>query len=342
MSSQEIGVAVVGLGRAGMIHAANFRRGVEGARLEAVVDPSAEARKKGAESLGISKSYERLEQALEDRSIGALVVVTPTNLHRDIVVAASTAGKHVLCEKPMAMNAAECAQMIDAAERGGIKLQIGFMRRFDESFRQAKAAIDDGAIGEVVQIKGVTHGPSVPQRWMYDIRASNGPLAEVSSHDIDTQRWLAGSEVSELYTVAGNFRCPQAKSEFPDFYDTFLMTMRFADGKQGLIDGAASVFYGYDVRTEILGTKGILFVGDLGGKPVLVCTADGKLSQQANPSWRTLFAQAYAEEDRSFIRSIATDTAPLVSGRDGLEAVRVVTAGNLSIRERRPVRLEEV
>lgn len=342
MAAAEIGVAVVGLGRAGMIHARNFRRGVEGARFEAIVEPLPEARAKAEASLGLSKSYAVLDEALGDPSIDALVVVTPTDLHREIVVKAARAGKHVLCEKPMAMSIAECEEMNAAAVEAGIKLQIGFMRRFDSRFLEAKRMIDDGAIGEVVQIKAVTHGPSVPQRWMYDLKASNGPLAEVSSHDIDTLRWFAGCDVAEVYAVAGNFRCPEARSEFPDFYDTFLMTVRFEDGKQGMIDGAASVFYGYDVRTEILGTKGILFVGDVAPEPVRVCSTDGRLTQRANPSWRNLFADAYAEEDRSFIRSILDDDKPRVTGRDGMEAVRVVIAGNRSIGAGRPVRLEEI
>lgn len=337
--NDKIGIAVVGSGRAGMIHARNFARGIDGARLVAMVDPSSEARERAAAELGLERGYADYRDALSDPKIDAIVVVTPTVLHREIVVDAAAAGRHVLCEKPMAMDAAECAAMDAACGRAGVKLQIGFMRRFDRNFRAAKAAVDSGAIGEVVLVKSLTRGPSVPQPWMYDIGASNGPLAEVNSHDIDTLRWFAGADVSEVYAIAGNYRCPQARDAFPDFYDNVVMTARFADGKQGCVDGAVSVAYGYDARLEVLGTKGVLFVGSLEDGTVKVCAAGEDIVSGAVKSWRNLFSDAYEAEDASFVRCIREDTLPEVSGRDGLEAVKVVVAGNESIRTGAPVRL---
>jgi myo-inositol 2-dehydrogenase/D-chiro-inositol 1-dehydrogenase/scyllo-inositol 2-dehydrogenase (NAD+) len=117
----------------------------------------------------------------------------------------------------MAMTVAECRDMIDACEQHRVKLQIGFMRRFDRNFIRAKELIQDGGIGEIVSVKSLTHGPSRPHEWMYDIAKSNGPLAEVNSHDIDTLRWLTGSEVNSLYAIAGNYRCPEAREKYPDF-----------------------------------------------------------------------------------------------------------------------------
>ncbi len=124
--------------------------------------------------------------------------------------------------------------------------------------------MEAGEIGEVVLVKSLTHGPSVPQEWMYDIRKSNGPLAEVNSHDIDAARWFVGSEIDEVYAIGGNFRCPQAVQKYPDFYDNVAMVCRFENGKQGFIDGAVSVGYGYDARMEIVGTSGVMFVGPAG------------------------------------------------------------------------------
>lgn len=342
LAGAEIGVAVIGTGRAGMIHAGNFKGRISGARLTALVDTNEGALRDAARELAVERTYTDVGAALQDSHVNAVVVVTPTNLHRDIVVAAAAAGRHVFCEKPMAMNAGESRQMIEACERAGVVLQIGFMRRFDRSFRAAKAAIDNGEIGEVVQVKSLTHGPSVPQRWMYDIRASNGPLAEVSSHDIDTLRWLTGSEFLEVHSLAANFRCPEARTEYPDFYDTILLSARFENGNQGLIDGAVSVGYGYDARTEVLGTKGNLLIGSLEADSVRICGADGRLVQAATRSWRDLFAEAYLAEDEEFVSAIVDERDPAVTGKDGLEAVRVVNAGNLSILGRRPVRLDEV
>lgn len=331
-----INVCVIGSGRAGMIHARNFASRVTGAKLVALCDPVPEALESAAKELGVERTYTDYRQVLEDPSIHAVVVVTPTVFHRDIVCAAAEAGKHVLCEKPMAMNETECLEMNAAADKHGIKLQIGFMRRFDESFRYAKQQIESGAIGDVVLVKSVTHGPSIPQPWMYDIKKSNGPLAEVSSHDIDALHWYTGSYISEVYAIAGNYRSPDAVTDYPDFYDNVIMTARFLSGAQGLLDGAQGVRYGYDSRVEILGTKGIIHVGRNQEHSVLTVSPEGIHAPYVQ-SWRTLFLDAYYEEDKAFIDSISKDTMPLVTGLDGLEAVRVVNAGNTSIIEKRPV-----
>ncbi|MFZ2636194.1 MAG: Gfo/Idh/MocA family oxidoreductase [Rectinemataceae bacterium] len=334
-----IGIAIIGSGRAGMIHARNYAAGIDGARLVAIVDPVKNAREAALVELGIEKSYADYRDAVEDPDIDAVVVVTPTVYHKEIVLAAAAAKCHVLCEKPMAMTADECADMDAACAKAGIKLQIGFMRRFDRNFVAAKEAVDSGVIGEPVLIKSLTRGPSVPQPWMYDIDKSNGPLAEVNSHDIDTLRWFSGSDFSEVYAVAGNYRCPEARAEFPDFYDNVVMTVRFANGMQGCIDGAVSVGYGYDARLEVLGTKGVVFVGSLEDGTVTVCANGSGIGKPAVKSWRTLFTQAYIDEDRAFVRCILDDSAPRVSGRDGLMAVRAVNAGNASIRTGVPVKL---
>jgi myo-inositol 2-dehydrogenase/D-chiro-inositol 1-dehydrogenase/scyllo-inositol 2-dehydrogenase (NAD+) len=342
MSNRPLGIAVIGSGRAGMIHARNFAPGLEGARLVAMVDPVADAREAALRELGVEKGYPDYRQALADRAVDAVVVVTPTAYHREIVVAAAEAGKHVLCEKPMAMTAEECAAMITACDRAGVKLQLGFMRRYHPDFLAAKEALDSGAIGDPVLVKSLTRGPSVPQPWMYDIAKSNGPLAEVNSHDIDTLRWFAGDDFEEVYAIGGNYRSPEARTPHPEFYDNVVMTIRFTRGAQGSIDGAQGVGYGYDARTEVVGTKGVLFVGALERSSVVVCGGDSRVVTPAVRSWRELFAGAYREEDRAFVRCILEDHAPSPSGRDGLEAVKAVNAGNRSIATRAPVKLSEV
>jgi predicted dehydrogenase len=338
MSNTRVGIAVVGSGRAGMIHARNFAQGIPGARLVAMVDPAAAARDAALRELGLDKGYADYRQALSDPAVNALVVVTPTDFHREIVVAAAQAGRHVLCEKPMAMNVPECSAMIAACEQARVKLQIGFMRRYHRDFVAAKEALDGGAIGDPVLVKSLTRGPSMPQPWMYDIKKSNGPLAEVNSHDIDSLRWFAGDDFAEVYAVAGNYRSPEARAQHPDFYDNVAMTVRFTRGAQGMIDGAQGVGYGYDARLEILGTKGVLLVGSLASSSVVVC-GDSRLVSPAVRSWRDLFADAYYEEDRAFVRSILEDRPPSPSGRDGLEAVKAVNAGNRSIATGVPVKV---
>jgi myo-inositol 2-dehydrogenase/D-chiro-inositol 1-dehydrogenase/scyllo-inositol 2-dehydrogenase (NAD+) len=340
MSDKQIGIAVVGAGRAGMIHAVNFRKNVPGARLVAVVDPVSVVRAEAVNNLEIEKSYADYKEALNDREIDAFIVVVPTAYHRDVVVNAAAAGKHILCEKPMAMTEGECLEMIAAADSAGTKLQLGFMRRFDAGFRKAKETVDSGAIGEVVMVRSNTRGPSVPQPWMYDISKSNGPLAEVNSHDIDTLRWFTGGEFKTIYAVGGNYRCPDAAADWPDFYDNVIVSATFDNGKQGIIDGAQGVAYAYDARTEVLGTKGCVFIGRLNDESVVSCTAEGNTgSYPLVKSWRQLFEPAYLAEDIAFIKCITDDCEPEVSGHDGLMAVRIVNAGNVSITEKRIVEL---
>jgi len=336
-----LGVCLIGTGRAGMIHARNFALGrMAGARLTAIVDPVEQARCTARQELQLERVYADYREALLDPDVEAVVVATPSEYHCGIVVAAARAGKHILCEKPMAMNALECDRMLAAVEQAGVKLQIGFMRRFDTGFVAARQRIVSGEIGQVVLVKSLTYGPSIPKPWMYDIRQSNGPLSEVNSHDIDTLRWFTGSEVEEVYAIAGNYRSPDARQSHPDFYDNVVLSARMKNGMQGSICGAQGVRYGYDARCEILGEKGLITVGSLAAAAVTTHTAAGSTTPIV-PSWTDLFLDAYRAEDEDFVRCIRENHPPRAGGIDGKAAVQVVSAGNRSIRQRRPVRLDE-
>ena len=339
---KKIGICVIGSGRAGMIHAVNFVKNVPGASLVAMADPAEQVAKDACLSLGIDTYYTDYRDALEDKRINAVVVVTPTKFHKDICVDAAAAGKHILCEKPMAMTVEECQIMNEATSKAGVFLQIGFMRRFDAGFIQAKDIVKSGVIGDVVMVRSNTRGPSVPQPWMYDISKSNGPLAEVNSHDIDTLRWFTESEFETIYAIGGNYRCPDAKKDFPDFYDNVIVAASLKNGMQGMIDGAQGVGYAYDSRVEVLGTKGCVFVGRINDSAVVTCTADNKYgSYPLVSSWTELFKAAYLSEDIAFVDSITDGKPPKASGLDGLAAVKVVAAGNLSIKEKRVVKLDK-
>ncbi|MCF7929306.1 MAG: Gfo/Idh/MocA family oxidoreductase [Spirochaetales bacterium] len=340
MGNNTVRCGLIGAGRAGLIHARNFAGSVARGELAGVADPSREALEQAKSELGDIQTFTDYREMLKRDDIDAVIVVTPTVFHRDVVLSAAAEGKHVLCEKPMAMNVKESKEMIDACDAASVKLQIGFMRRFDAGFRHAKEQIESGAIGDVVMIKSLTHGPSKPQPWMLDIAKSNGPLAEVSSHDIDTLRWYSGSDISEVYAVAGNYRSQFAAAEYPDFYDNVLVVNRFADGKQGLIEGAVYVKYGYDSRVEILGTEGVIFVGTLKDKPVEVVSQKHGSTQSVVQSWQTLFIDAYRAEDQSFVQAILEDSEPEVTGIDGMRAVQVVNAGNKSITSKQPVSID--
>lgn len=324
---------LIGCGRAGMIHARNYKNKIPGAAITAVVDTLPEAAQAAAKELQIRRRYTDYRQILGDDAVNAVIVVAPTDLHRDIVVDCANAGKHVFCEKPMAMTVEECDEMIAACRANGVKLQIGFMRRFDASFREAKRLVDSGAIGDLVLIRSNTRGPSKPRPWMYDVAKSNGILAEVNSHDIDSVRWMAGSEIRSLYALAGNFRNPEAREAYPDYYDSVLVSGTMENGVHFSVDGAAYVQYGYDSKMELVGTKGKLEVGRSERDFVRLTTPQGGTSTPFISSWMTLFTEAYLAEDTAFVEAILQDREPPVTGLDGRMAVAAVEAGNRSIRE---------
>lgn len=340
MKNNKLSVALIGAGRAGMIHARNFRAGVSDAKIVAVCDPIGDAAKVAAKELEIDKAYTDYNDVMTDDSIDAVIIATPTKYHCEIAVAAAKAKKHILCEKPMAMTVDECNEMDRAAKENGVILQIAFMRRFDASFAAAKKRIDSGEIGDVVMVRSNTRGPSIPKPWMYDISKSNGPLAEVNSHDIDTLRWFTGGDFKTLFAIGGNYRCPDAKKEFPDFYDNVTLNATFTNGCQGMIDGAQGVLYGYDARCEILGTKGCIYIGNTRENFVTVCRSDMQFGGEYINSWKYLFREAYLEEDNDFAQTVLEGREPKVTAYDGKMAVLTVNAGNLSIKEKRLVEID--
>lgn len=339
MKHDKVGICLIGCGRAGMIHARNFINKVDGAKMEAVVDIQEGAAKAAAEELGISKWHTDYRAFLDDPAVDAVIVVSPTDLHCGIVLDCAKHGKHILCEKPMAMDADECRLMIQACQENNVKLQLGFMRRHDESFLEAKRLLDEGAIGDLVLIKSHTRGPSKPRPWMYDLKKSNGILAEVNSHDIDAVRWFSGSDVKQLYAIGGNYRNPEVRDEYPDYYDNVVMTGTLANGVQFEIDGSAFVRYGYDSHIELVGTNGLLHVGRSRQNSVEVTTCEGKTSSSFVSSWMTLFLDAYLREDISFVEAIKNDREPSVTGYDGMMAVSIVEAGNRSILDGQVIQL---
>lgn len=336
----KVRVCLIGCGRAGMIHARSFAGHIREAVLAALCDPMEENLAAAREELNIDRVYRDYSEVMAQEDIDAVVVVTPTQFHRDIVVAAAKAHKHVFCEKPMASTTEECDEMISACRENGVKLQLGFMRRFDRSFRRGKEQLDSGAVGKVTLLKSNTYGPSQPKPWMFDVRRNYGPIGEVNSHDFDTLRWYAGSEVKMIHAVGHNFRSPEAAAEYPEYYDTCSVLLEFENGVVGSITGAQYVSYGYDSRTEILGTNGIIKVGSQRANDVETVTAQGTILADSMDSWRTLFREAYVAEDRAFVRAILDDTEPEVTGYDGKMALLLVQEGLRSILEKRPVYLD--
>jgi scyllo-inositol 2-dehydrogenase (NAD+) len=257
-------------------------------------------------------------------------------------VAAAQAGKHVLCEKPMALDEAECEAMIGAARDAGVVLQIGFMRRFQPEFVEARRRIEAGEIGAPMVIKSLTRGPGLPPPWAWDIERSNGMLAEVNSHDFDCVRWLVGAEIERVYAEVAHFKGRHRGVDSDDFYDSAVVSLRFAGGAIGTIDGTCPADYGYDARLEVVCTEGMLVVGDLRGTAIVeVRDRDVGAVTPMHRTWPDRFGAAYRAEIRAFVDSALDGEPPAVSGADGRAAVAAVRAANRSWREGRPVALVE-
>ncbi len=332
-------VCVIGVGRAGMVHATNFKNNVPGASLVAVVDADLALAEERANDLGVDLFFPDIRQALDGAEIDAICITTPTFTHAQIATAAAGAGKHIFCEKPMALTLEEAEEMIQAARRARVALQMGFMRRFDPIFVAAKERLDRGDIGEPMLIRSLTRGPGLPPRWACDSKTSIGMLAEVNSHDFDTIRWLSGSEFQRIYAEASTLKCFDLREEFPDFYDNAVVTLRLHSGALGVIEGACPVGYGYDARAEVLGTEGVMVIGDLVDLAVLSCTKKRGVVASNYPGWRERFKEAYIAEARHFVECIGEGKEPKATGEDGKRALEGVLAASKSIQGGVPVSL---
>jgi myo-inositol 2-dehydrogenase/D-chiro-inositol 1-dehydrogenase/scyllo-inositol 2-dehydrogenase (NAD+) len=337
MATPRIRFCVIGAGRAGLIHARNIACRIGAAELAALCDADANSLNKAGDELEVATRLTDYRAAVTRDDIDAVVIVTPTFLHCEIACLAAQHGKHVFLEKPMALTVAECRRINAAMERAGVKLQIGFMRRFDEGFQRAREVIAAGEMGRVLIIKSTGRGPGGPGAWMYDLRKSNGIIAEVNSHDIDTLRWLTGMELQRVYAQGRNFNCPDARKDWPDFYDNVLAQFTFIQDTMGIVDGACPARYGYDARVEVLCERGMLLAGAVAEAGFTKVTVDGQVMNQAVKSWRTLFKDAYLAELEHFVQCVQQDRTPRVTGVDGQRAVEAVVAVNESIHTGRAV-----
>jgi len=336
---EEVRFCLIGAGRAGMVHAKNVVHYIKNARLTAIVESNENSLQEKGEELHVKNLHREIDDALSNDNFDAVIIGAPTFTHHVFAVKSAKAGKHVFCEKPMAVTVEEADEMIRTAEENNVKLQIAFMRRFDSLFLHAKEIIDSGRFGEPIVIKSVARGPGLPASWYYDVSRSNGLLAEICSHDFDSTRWFAKSEFRRIYAEAVNRKTPDIQKEYPDFYDSVTCTFKMQNDVIGTIDSTCPVDYGFDVRGEIVLSKGLIMIGELKGEAFLTCDVNGELRGNAFRSWRNRFRDAYLAEIKSFIDAVVNDSTPLVTGHDGRAAVSAVLAGNKSIKTGMPVEL---
>lgn len=341
--TESIRVCLVGAGRVAKVHANSLVNHLPKAKLVAVVDVAEDSLSATADQFNIEKRYGSLGEALSHVDFDAVVITTPTFTHADLAIAAAQAGKHILLEKPMALNLTECDSIITAVSESKVLLQLGFMRRFDPEFVAAAQRIQAGEIGQPMMIKSLTHGPGLPPPWARDLTTSNGNLAEVNSHDWDTIRWLMDSNFERVYVEIANFKGSKRGVETDNYYDNALVNVKFENEGLGSISSICPCDYGYDARVEIVGEKGIMQIGELKGQAVVACVnRDQGLITPIFRTWPQRFEWAYIREMEHFIDCIEKNEEPHVGGEDGRWAVAGVLAGTKSFLEERPVYLSEV
>ncbi|MFC7404111.1 Gfo/Idh/MocA family oxidoreductase [Georgenia alba] len=340
--STALRVALVGAGRAGMVHGRDFAAGVPGARLVAVADRSEEACAAAAAELGVDRTLHDPLDAATDDAVDAVVVAAPTPVHADVAVAALAAGKHVLCEKPISNTLDGARRVRDAAAASPGVLLMGFMRRFDAGFARVAERIAAGDIGEPLLVRSTTRGPGLPPEWAWDTKLSGGLAAEVNSHDIDTVRWLSGQEPVKVHAVGRAAKRPDIAESHPGFVDVLAATFEMSDGALAQVDGACPADYGYDARVEVYGSEGTLLVGGPTEAGGALLVRPGSSTADPVRSWRSLFAEAYRAEDRHFVAAARGEEEPRTTAEDGYQALATVLAINRSMASGTPVAVSEV
>jgi myo-inositol 2-dehydrogenase / D-chiro-inositol 1-dehydrogenase len=321
MTSQPVRFGVLGAGRIGKVHAANLANRVPGAQVAALCDVASAELAAVAKQLNIPKTVSDYRRVLDSPEIDAVAICTPTDTHHRIILDAAAAGKHIFCEKPIDLSLEKTLEAARASR--AVKTMIGFNRRFDPAFAKLRASIAAGELGDLHILRISSRDPSPPPESY--VLSSGGIFLDMTIHDFDTARFLAASEVVEVYARAGVLVDPMF-ARAGDF-DTAIVTLTFANGAIGAIDNSRRAVYGYDQRVEAFGTKGML--------------------EATNNSPHTQFfmdryADAYAAEMREFVDAIRNDRAPTVGANDGVMAVVIGLAALKSARENRPVKPAEI
>jgi len=333
---RKLGVGVVGVGEMGRRHVENLRRLVPHAQLVAVADVNTERARQTAAELEIEKSYSSLEALLECKEINAVIIATPDKFHAPAVKAVAAAGKDMLCEKPLALTVSDAQECLDAVSKAGVRMQVGFMRRYDPAYSSAMKCIESGEIGTPVIFKSVGRDKDGPPLSAYQPNI-NGMLFYTNSiHDFDLARWLMRDEVSEVHAYTTAAIRPEV-AQFGDVVAS-VVNLKFSQGGIGNIESYAQSVYGYDVRTEIVGSKGSIFVGSMHRTPVTFLASHGS-SQPIADHFLSTFADAYLAEIRDFTDRILNDQPLRVTGEDGLHALAIAAAAEKSHLESMPIKV---
>jgi myo-inositol 2-dehydrogenase/D-chiro-inositol 1-dehydrogenase len=328
---------VIGAGRIGKIHAENLATRIPMARVKAIADVNLAAAQETAAKLHIPVVTADYRELLTDGEIQAVAICSSTDTHARLIVEAASAGKQIFCEKPIDHDLAKIDAALSAVETAGVKLQIGFNRRFDPNFRRVRQLIAEGKIGAPHILRITSRDPAPPS--VEYVKVSGGIFLDMTIHDFDMARYLMGSEVEEVYTAAGVLVDPGIGAAGD--VDTAIITLKFANGAIGTIDNSRKAIYGYDQRVEAFGSEGMAVALNETPDRTLYANCDGV--QTAKPLYFFLerYMDSFIAEMQEFVQAVINDTDPPVGGKDGRIPVVIGMAAKRSYLENRPVRLSE-
>ena len=330
-----ISVAVLGAGNIGRYHAESLATRIRGAKLAVIADPVGNLAVKLADELECANTTD-VDAVLGDRTVDAVVIATPGPTHAELIGKAALAGKAVFCEKPLAWDLETADAAVAAVERSGTLLQIGFQRRFDPAFVRARQLVAEGALGDLQLLRSITRDPKLthPERvppWAI--------FRETLIHDFDVLCWMmSGVEPVEVFAMADALVSP-AHAE-SGLRDTATVQVRFASGALATADASFQAVYGYDVRAEVFGSRGMAIAEPKMGSGAVHYTPEGERRDRV--FWYLdLFGDAYTAELRAFVHAVATKGPSPCTGAEARRALSIAVAAIRSVEERRPVALAQ-
>ncbi len=337
MTAERVGIGLVGAGRMGSIHARLVSSSVPQATLVGIADLNLDAAHRLAAQVGGPPVFGSLEALLETPGLDAVLIATSSSQHLAAIRAAASAGKDILCEKPVALTLADTDSAIAAAAEAGVRLQVGFMRRWEPDYVRAKARLASGSHGRPMLFKSLQFDPEPPPLTFADPTVSGGIMIDMGIHEFDLARWLMADEVVEVHAYGSTYAHPTLASVGDA--DSAVVNIRFRSGATGSVELARNTTYGEDVRTEVLATKGSVWVGLLsmtqgassGGSVVDAIAVDAL--DTAIPR----FERGLAAQARGFVAAILEDRPVEVTGADGRAALEIAVAAARSLGEGRPV-----
>jgi len=335
---KKIKLGVIGSGRIGKVHIATLVQSVPQAIVVAIADVNLNSANEVAKAFGITSVFSNYMDVINHPEVEAVVICSPTDTHARYIVDAAKAGKHIFCEKPVDLSLEIIKGAIKAIATAGVKLMVGFNRRFDPNFLRIKQLVVDGKIGDPHILKITSRDPAPPPAEYS--AGSGGMFMDMTIHDFDMARYITGSEVTEVYAKASVLVDP-AIGKAGDV-DTAIITLTFANGAIGVIDNSRKAVYGYDQRVEIFGSKGMACADNNYPENHRYYASDGVHGSLPLNFFMDRYLEAYANEMKIFCDAVINDLQLPVSGNDGLMSVAIALAAKKSHLEHRPVKLTEI